>query len=31
MQYLPALHGTARALQEHNDSVKVQVALRGPR
>ena len=31
MQYRPALHGMARILQEHNDSVKVQVVLRGPR
>ena len=31
MQYRPALHGTARILQEHNDSVKVQMVLREPR
>ena len=31
MQYRPALHDTAQVLQEHNDSVKVQVVLRGPR
>ena len=31
MQYHPALHDTAQVLQEHNDSVKVLVVLRGPR